>query len=68
MMAQVLGSGWDALPISPYLISFNVVFKSLYMTMDFCVQDSLLHCIVHQEIFSIHIFVSTFNHSVSFFS
>ena len=68
MMAQVLGSGWDALPISPYLISFNVVFKSLYMIVDFCVQDSLLHCIVHQEIFSIHIFVSTFNHSVSFFS
>lgn len=54
MMAQVLGSGLGCIAnfSSSYLL--YVVFKSLYTTVDFCVQYSLLHCIFHQEIFSIH--------------
>ena len=68
MMAQVSGSGLGCTANFSSSHLLCVVFKSLYMTMDFCVQDSLLHCIVHQEIFSIHIFVSTFSHSVNFFT
>ena len=48
MMAQVLGSGLGCTAnfSSSYLL--YVVFKSLYTTVDFCVQYSLLHCIFHQ--------------------